>query len=428
MTGEQLAADIYIGPTYYMRLKHMVKDKINYRARGPNTVLTRQPVQGRANDGGLRIGEMERDGVLAHGMSYFLNESFMVRGESKDYYIAICNKSGAIAIYNEAKNLFLSPAVDGPIKFNTNPDGTQSIMNISRFGRSFSILRVPYAFKLLIQELQVMNVQMRIITEENVDQLLSMSYSDNINKLLKSDKPVEELIKTAIRDTQRSLEVKVKNQPYLDENPILPDPASIDTPVPVTPVESLFEVGDQITVRNDDLGTRFPGVIQSKYFNSKYKENVYEVLYHDVLESRMKLIKKNTPESPQYAPYSPAYSPPSGDSPPYAQTSPAYVPNSPPYAPNSPPYAPGSPAYAPTSPQYNPNSSSSPSFAPHSPDSPPPPKEIIINPNILDVPEEKKEEEKSVETDSGEKKVIIQEPNSSSSNVTSSSGTRKITL
>jgi DNA-directed RNA polymerase II subunit RPB2 len=185
MTGEQLSADIFIGPTYYMRLKHMVKDKINYRARGPNTVLTRQPVQGRANDGGLRIGEMERDGVLAHGMSYFLNESFMVRGESKDYYIAVCNKSGAIAIYNESRNLFLSPAVDGPIKFNTNPDGTQNIMNLSRFGRSFSILKIPYSFKLLMQELQVMNVQMRIITEDNVDQLLSMSYSDNIHKLMK---------------------------------------------------------------------------------------------------------------------------------------------------------------------------------------------------------------------------------------------------
>ena len=387
MTGEQLAADIYIGPTYYMRLKHMVKDKINYRARGPNTVLTRQPVQGRANDGGLRIGEMERDGVLAHGMSYFLNESFMVRGESKDYYIAICNKSGAIAIYNEAKNLFLSPAVDGPIKFNTNPDGTQSIMNISRFGRSFSILRVPYAFKLLIQELQVMNVQMRIITEENVDQLLSMSYSDNINKLLKSDKPIEKLIKETIFDIQRTLDVKVKNQPYIDENPEIPQPVTVDTSSPAY---------------NPESPPYAPG---SPAYN---------------------------PTSPPYAPGSPAYAP---NSPPYAPGSPGYNPTSPPYAPTSPPYAPGSPAYAPgsnpTSPQYNPNSSStpaSPRFAPHSPDSPPPPKEIVINPNILDVPEEKKEEEKSVETDSGEKKEIIQEPSSSSSNVSSSSGTRKITL
>jgi DNA-directed RNA polymerase beta subunit len=125
MTGQQLAADIYMGPTYYMRLKHMVKDKINFRARGPNTMLTRQPVQGRANDGGLRIGEMERDGICAHGMSYFLNESFLVRGD--EYYIAVCNKTGAISIYNEAKNLFLSPYADGPIEFFTNPDGTQNI-------------------------------------------------------------------------------------------------------------------------------------------------------------------------------------------------------------------------------------------------------------------------------------------------------------
>jgi DNA-directed RNA polymerase II subunit RPB2 len=184
MNGEQIQSDIYIGPTYYMRLKHMVKDKINYRATGPRTNLTRQTVQGRANDGGLRIGEMERDGVLAHGMSYFLNESFMIRGD--EYYMAVCNKTGAIAIYNEDKNLFLSTFADGPINFHTNPDGSLNIKNISKFGRSFSLLRIPYSFKLLIQELQVMNIQMRIITDENVDQLLSLSFSNNIGSLLQS--------------------------------------------------------------------------------------------------------------------------------------------------------------------------------------------------------------------------------------------------
>jgi len=184
MTGEQIYSDIYIGPTYYMRLKHMVKDKINYRARGPNTMLTRQPVQGRANDGGLRIGEMERDGILAHGASAFLNESFMVRAD--EYYMAICNKTGCIAVYNESLNLFLSPFADGPIKFNTTLDGKLNVQNMSKFGRDFSIVRAPYALKLLMQELQTMNIQMRIITEDNIDQLMNVSYSDNISKLLKT--------------------------------------------------------------------------------------------------------------------------------------------------------------------------------------------------------------------------------------------------
>ena len=185
MTGEQIQSDIYIGPTYYMRLKHMVKDKINYRARGPRTLLTRQTVQGRANDGGLRIGEMERDGIIAHGISHFLEESMMVRGD--EYYMAICNKTGTIAIYNSMRDLFISPMADGPIKFTGNLLSEMNIDKITRFGRSFSIVRVPYSFKLLIHELMTMNVTMRIITEDNIDQLESMSYSKTINKLMYND-------------------------------------------------------------------------------------------------------------------------------------------------------------------------------------------------------------------------------------------------
>ena len=199
MTGEQIKSDIYIGPTYYMRLKQMVKDKINYRSQGPRTQLTRQTVQGRANDGGLRVGEMERDGILGHGAAHFLNESLMVRGD--EYHMAVCNKSGMIAIYNPTQNLFMSPMVDGPIQFSGSLTDAAasggaagagaagaSVVHMTKFGRSFSIVRIPYCLKLLMQELIVMNVQMRIITEDNIDQLPSMSYSKNVYKVLKDGK------------------------------------------------------------------------------------------------------------------------------------------------------------------------------------------------------------------------------------------------
>tara|TARA_Y100001970_G_scaffold27641_1_gene33765 strand:- start:2140 stop:7077 length:4938 start_codon:yes stop_codon:yes gene_type:complete len=178
MTGEQLETEIYFGPTYYLRLKHMPKDKINYRAKGPRSNLTRQTVGGRANDGGLRIGEMDRDCLIAHGMSHFIRESMMVRGDQ--FKIAICNKSGCIAIYNESRNLFLSPHADGPLKFVGDLETSVNIVPISKFGRDFSIVNVPYAFKLLMQELKTMNIQMRIITEDNVDQLMNLLDSKTV--------------------------------------------------------------------------------------------------------------------------------------------------------------------------------------------------------------------------------------------------------
>jgi len=393
MTGEQLEANIYMGPTYYMRLKHMVKDKINYRARGPNTSLTRQPVQGRANDGGLRIGEMERDGVLAHGMSYFLNESFMTRGD--EYFLAVCNKTGAIAIYNESRSLFLSPFADGPIQFSVNPDGTQNIKNLSKFGRSFTILRIPYSFKLLIQELQVMNVQMRIITDENVDQLLSMTYSNNINKLLKEKEDLKPLLDKYTlnmkhilsKDTTSS---KEKEQKLVKESPVLPEEAV------------LSEEGPEKFVLNDEI-----------------------------LKSNPQVSPPYAPEGSPYIPGSPQWNPNNSpqwnpNTPPYAPNSPQWNPNSPPYAPNSPPYAPNSPPYAPTAPNtppsMRPNYSQVPSQSPVT---------IQINPSILEVekpkpkPEEKSEEEEK--SDSGEKKVVFNIPDDSSSS-TSSTGTKKITL
>jgi DNA-directed RNA polymerase II subunit RPB2 len=370
MTGEQLAADIYIGPTYYMRLKHMVKDKINFRARGPNTMLTRQPVQGRANDGGLRVGEMERDGICAHGMAYFLNESFMVRGD--EYYVAVCNKTGAISIYNEAKNLFLSPYADGPIEFFTNPDGTQNIKNLSRFGRSFSILRVPYSLKLLIQELQVMNVQMRIITDENVDQLLNMSYSNNVNKLLKTNDPIDVIFKNVGDSMNSALK---KNR-------------AIENQYQAPPIEEFGE--------NPEFGA----------ITSSPEEQMIN------------------PETPPYAPGSPVYAP---ESPPYAPESPPYAPGSPVYAPESPPYAPESPPYAPETPSYSPESGSI-AYSPIVQEfGKTPSTENTLaetEQSILEVEEPKPVEEKTeVESATEVKKIETSEATDSSS-----SETKKITL
>jgi DNA-directed RNA polymerase beta subunit len=80
-TGEMMEADVFMGPIYYQRLKHMVADKINSRDTGPKKLLTRQPTQGRGDEGGLRIGEMERDALISHGMSKFLTESMMERSD-----------------------------------------------------------------------------------------------------------------------------------------------------------------------------------------------------------------------------------------------------------------------------------------------------------------------------------------------------------
>ena len=362
MTGEQIQSDIYIGPTYYMRLKHMVKDKINYRARGPNTMLTRQPVQGRANDGGLRIGEMERDGVLAHGMSYFLNESFMVRGD--EYYMAVCNKTGSIAVYNEAKNLFLSPYADGPINFSTNPDGTMNIKNLSRFGRSFSILRIPYSFKLLIQELLVMNVQMHIITNDNVDTLLSMSYSNNINKLLKDDNPdiksVISSFKTKVQTRRKGIQSNVvpNVEPYVESNvevqPYQPTEFSAaEFAAPSAITLAVPAINDRVVVTKGTY-QGFEGILMGVDGQDAIvqKENSDELIIVDVQD----IITQTTgaPATPEYspttpdlpAPATPEYSPTTPDLPPPA------TPESPPYAPSSPPYAPSSPPYAPSSPPY----------------------------------------------------------------------------
>jgi DNA-directed RNA polymerase II subunit RPB2 len=322
MTGEQLESEIFMGPTYYMRLKHMVKDKINFRARGPNTALTRQPVSGRANDGGLRIGEMERDVLISHGMTNFLKESMMERGDK--YYMAICNQTGMIAAYNPDKKIFMSPMADGPIKFTGSLDGKElRLENITKFGRNFSVISVPYTMKLFLQELQTMNVQMRLITEDNIQQIENMSYSKNIEKLLF---PGEELTQKDYDKKQISPIQMPKHATILTDKIVGRDKGKTKLSTPrVSPEKS------------PEYATDSPGYIASS---------------SELAEIAEKQRALDTSGSPKYNPNSPQYNP---NSPQYNPNSPQYNPTSPQYNPTSPQYNPTSPQYNPNSPQYNPN-------------------------------------------------------------------------
>ena len=143
MTGEQLETRIFIGPVFYQRLKHMVNDKVHSRSTGPMVILTRQPAEGRARDGGLRFGEMERDCMISHGASRFTKER--IYDVSDKYSVTVCNKCGLIASYNEEHSIYVCKNCDNRTHFGT--------------------VNIPYSCKLLFQELITMNIAPRIITE-----------------------------------------------------------------------------------------------------------------------------------------------------------------------------------------------------------------------------------------------------------------------
>ena len=320
-SGDQLEMEIFIGPTYYMRLKHMAKDKINYRAQGPVTAMTKQPVSGRANDGGLRIGEMERDSLISHGVSDFLRESMMERSDK--YRMAVCNKTGMMAIYNPDKKLFISPMVDGPIKFSGSIDGNNmNIINVTKHGRDFSIIDVPYSFKLLLQELNTMNMQMRIITDDNIDQLENMTFSNNM-ELLGIDGKL---------DYRAKLKQNENEQP--DENNT-PEGNTPDTPPDEgnTPPYPPSNEGN-----TPDSPPYAPSTDNSfdKFIDGIPVEE-REVLNDDDLKLLKKMMDENkasSPNTPDYPPpNTPDYPPPS--SPKTPEYPPGAFSSSPPYAPAS---------------------------------------------------------------------------------------------
>jgi len=153
-TGSMMDTSIFMGPCYYQRLRHCSADKIHSRSSGPLVMLTRQPAEGRAREGGLRFGEMERDCVIAHGISEFTKERFM---ECSDLFRChSCKECGLIAVTNPKEGIWLCRGCG-----NTT---------------NFSSIEIPYAYKLLLQELETMNISSRIITQTKLLKMASKVY------------------------------------------------------------------------------------------------------------------------------------------------------------------------------------------------------------------------------------------------------------
>ena len=174
-SGVQMETTVFIGPVYGMRLKHMVEDKWNSRAEGRREQKTHQPTGGRGAQGGLRIGEMERDGLAAHGIASFLKESLMERADKTAF--RICNGCGTVPIFNERQKLFICSLCDGPVKYIGSTSATlEALPTVDRSMTTTSIVEMPYATKLLGEELQTyLNMGLRILTAKSVAQLRSPS-------------------------------------------------------------------------------------------------------------------------------------------------------------------------------------------------------------------------------------------------------------
>jgi DNA-directed RNA polymerase II subunit RPB2 len=170
-SGMMMPTTIFMGPVFAMRLKHMVEDKWNARAEGRREQRTHQPTGGRGAQGGLRIGEMERDTLIAHGVSGFLRESLMERADKTQF--KICNGCGTVPIYNDKQKLFVCSLCDGPVShIGSTVQNMELLPTVQRSFATTSSVEMPYATKLLVDELQTyMNMGMRVLTASHLTRL-----------------------------------------------------------------------------------------------------------------------------------------------------------------------------------------------------------------------------------------------------------------
>ncbi|MBU0457689.1 MAG: DNA-directed RNA polymerase subunit B [Nanoarchaeota archaeon] len=138
-TGKRMIAKIFVGNMYYLRLRHMVANKMQSRARGPIQLLTRQPTEGKAKEGGLRLGEMEKDTFIAHGATLLLKERF----DSDKTVIPVCEKSGLMGYFDARK-------------------GGMAMSPIYGDNSEMSNVEMSYAFKLLLDEIRTLGIYTKL--------------------------------------------------------------------------------------------------------------------------------------------------------------------------------------------------------------------------------------------------------------------------
>ena len=147
-TGQPLKHRVFVGIAYYQRLRHMVQDKLHARAKGPNQILTRQPVEGRSRKGGFRMGEMERDALICHGASAVIQDRFM--DQSDKYRAYVCQTCGFMA----------EPAAPERLDV-VNILHKTPYCRYCKSNKNIWPVDVPYAFKLLTQELGAVHVALK---------------------------------------------------------------------------------------------------------------------------------------------------------------------------------------------------------------------------------------------------------------------------
>lgn len=155
--GTELTCEIFIGPVYYQRLRHMVSDKFQVRSTGPVDQITRQPIKGRKRGGGIRFGEMERDSMLAHGAAYLLHDRLHT---CSDYHIAdVCSICGSILTthYQPQRRIVRDigglPPVKAPKKV---------VCHACQTSKGIETVAMPYVFRYLAAELAAMNIKMTL--------------------------------------------------------------------------------------------------------------------------------------------------------------------------------------------------------------------------------------------------------------------------